>query len=313
MVFFQVSHMILKHSKLQPPAGKEAPKAGVERADLWQSTNTFFKNTGVELAHGQISFDLYNFSFGQPKLYKNLKTFADISAHSSGNLYHYPEFTPATSGLKFSNELYHNLTRKHAWEAVFRIRLSHGFNQTASYGNMQVKAKTLDLVLCPTIDSDRVFAYEFEMGENDPKKDMTGRTQRISKRFLFVQSALLYSTSEGERRIRCHSVAIPLTTSMQEAHDYLDINAASCLLMRKALARQIRLANIEGGKQVIEAAINNLARSYMRGQRALRNDSGEFSENMQYFMIYALGILKAQVVNMPMVMQPIDTVDRVVY
>jgi protein transport protein SEC24 len=129
-------------------------------------------------------------------------------------LYHYPEFSPATSGLKFSNELYHNMSRKHAWEAVFRIRLSHGFNQTASYGNMQVKAKTMDLVLCPTIDSDRVYAYEFEFGSGDGAKEVTGRVQRISKRFLFVQSALLYSTSEGERRIRCHSVAIPLTTSL---------------------------------------------------------------------------------------------------
>ena len=68
-------------------------------------------------------------------------------------------------------------------------------------------------MLCPTIDQDRVFAYEFEFGSGD-SKDASGRLQRISKRFLFVQSALLYSTSEGERRIRCHSVAIPLTPSM---------------------------------------------------------------------------------------------------
>jgi hypothetical protein len=31
--------------------------------------------------------------------------------------------------LKFTNELYHSLTRKIAWEAVFRIRVSFGFNQ----------------------------------------------------------------------------------------------------------------------------------------------------------------------------------------
>ena len=117
----------MRHPKLQPPAANKDVKQGTERFDLWQSTNTFFKNTGTELAHGQISFDLFDFSFGIKKLYKNLKTFSDISSRSSGNVYYYPEFNQRTNALKFSNELYHNLTRKIAWEAVFRIRLSHGF------------------------------------------------------------------------------------------------------------------------------------------------------------------------------------------
>ena len=116
--------MILRHPKLQPPANEKEVKQGTERLDLWKSTNTFFKNTGTELAHGQISFDLFDFSWGLKKGYKNLKTFSDIPARSSGNCYYYPEFNPRSHALKFSNELYHNLTRKIAWEAVFRIRLS---------------------------------------------------------------------------------------------------------------------------------------------------------------------------------------------
>ena len=54
------------------------------------------------------------------------------------------------------------MTRKIAWEAVFRIRLSQGWNQLESFGNIQIKNKTQDLILCPTIDSDRVYMYEFE-------------------------------------------------------------------------------------------------------------------------------------------------------
>jgi len=134
MVFFQVSQMILRHPKIQAVPDPNI-KQGQERLDLWKSSNNFFKNTGIELAHGQISFDLFDFSWGQKKAYKNLKTFSDISAKSSGNCYYYPEFNMRTDNLKFSNELYHNLTRKLSWEAVFRIRLSHGFEQTETYGN----------------------------------------------------------------------------------------------------------------------------------------------------------------------------------
>jgi protein transport protein SEC24 len=95
MVFFQVSTTILRHPKLQGPAGKDI-KQGMERLDLWQSSNQFFKNTGTELAHGQISFDLFDFSFGVKKGYKNIKTFSDISGRSSGNFYYYPEFNAYT-------------------------------------------------------------------------------------------------------------------------------------------------------------------------------------------------------------------------
>ena len=73
------------------------------------------------------------------------------------------------------------------------------------------------------------------------------------------------------------------------------------------------MQTIESGKQVIEAHINNLARSYMRGQRAMRNDSNEYSENMQYLLIYCLGALKSHIVNVPVCMQPTDAVDCVIY
>ncbi len=89
--------------------------------------------------------------------------------------------------MKFSNELYHNLTRKIAWESVFRIRLSCGYQQLESFGCVQIKAKTQDLILAPTMDSDRIVMYEFEKCREDTlNKDQSGRMNRISKRFLFV-------------------------------------------------------------------------------------------------------------------------------
>lgn len=254
--------------------------------------------------------DLFNFSFGMKKGYKNVKTFADIPARSSGNNYYYPEFSSRTNGYKFSNELYHNLSRKIAWEAVFRIRLSQGYQQMGSYGNIQIKAKTQDLVLAPTIDQDRTLTYEFEKSPDDAQSNAANqqRLARISKRFLFIQSALLYSTSEGQRRIRCHNVAVPLTNSINEAYEMLDITSTAHLLLRKALARFDKVANVEQSRLVIEAGVNNMARACQRHTQ----QKGEFSENMQYLFMYALGIMKSPLVNIPQIMNPIDIVDRIV-
>lgn len=99
----------------------------VERTDLVNPTNSYFANTGSELAHTQISCDLFIFTHGKNQ-YKNIATFSDIARKSSGNIYYYQDFNSRVSGLKFSNELYHCLTRKLAWEGVFRIRVSFGFS-----------------------------------------------------------------------------------------------------------------------------------------------------------------------------------------
>lgn len=115
----------------------------------------------VEYAHNYVSVDLFVISFGKG-VYKNAQTMSDLARYSSGNFYYYPEYEYYQSGLKFTNELYNNLTRDCAWEAVFRVRTSTGFNQIGTYGNKLIKQKTADLILCPVIDKDRVLVYEIE-------------------------------------------------------------------------------------------------------------------------------------------------------
>jgi len=134
---------------------------------------------------------------------------------------------------------------------------------------------------------------------------------RISKRFCFVQSALLYSSSDGQRRIRCHNVAIPMTSSINDCFDYLDISSTTHLLLRKALSRFERVPNVEQTKLVIESALMNMARANMRNSP--NKGQFEFSENMQYFFMYAMGALKSLLINIPQVMQPSSTVDTWCY
>ena len=87
--------------------------------------------------------------------------------------------------------------------------------------------------------------YEFEKANEAASPDQSGRLNRINKRFLFVQSALLYSTSDGQRRIRSHSIAVPISQLINEAYDYMDIIATSTLLARKALNMFAKFHNLE--------------------------------------------------------------------
>jgi len=111
------------------------------------------------------------------------------------------------------------------------------------------------------MDCDRVFSYEFEKAQGEGSAQEQSRSNRISKRFVFIQTALLYFSSEGQRRIRCHNIAVPLTNSTLEAFEYLDITSTAHFLLRKALARYEKLATIESMKMLIEASLNNMARA----------------------------------------------------
>ncbi len=85
------------------------------------------------------------------------------------------------------------------------------------------------------MDSDRVLVYEIE--KNDMMTEDPNRLARRDSSHIYLQSALLYSTSEGERRIRVHNIAIPLTNMKHLPFEYLDINATTHYFARIALNR----------------------------------------------------------------------------
>ena len=101
-------------------------------------------------------------------------------------------------GEKLSRELQHNLTREQGWEAVMRVRVSRGLRISAFHGHFFIRGT--DLLALPNIDEDKTFAVEIAHEEN-----------ALNAGTCCMQAALLYTTSSGERRIRVHTVQLPVT------------------------------------------------------------------------------------------------------
>jgi len=201
----------------------------------FSSSNPYFANTASELAHAQISADVFVFTQGNGQ-FKNLHTLGDLAKKSNGSLFFYPNFDAYSQGMKFSNDLYTCLTRSHAWESVFRVRTSAGFNQIGTYGNILIKQRTQDLILCPSIDKDRVIVYELER-QTDSQLPVEKRVVLSDQKHLYIQSALLYSSQDGERRIRVHNAAIALTNIKNLPFEYIDSTALTLFWARNTLTR----------------------------------------------------------------------------
>lgn len=71
------------------------------------------------------------------------------------------------------------------------------------------------------------------------------------------------------------------------------------MLTRKSIARFGKLANIEASRAVVEAGINNLCKTAQRAARVPRGEVFQFSENLQYLIMYILGVLKSQIITIP--------------
>lgn len=143
-------------------------------------------------------------------------------------VYYYPGFHAARDASKLSAELRRNLTRPTAWEAVMRIRCSRGLKISSFHGHFFnrrcglqgaertpcmcqapprriarvpthtaplpacVAARSTDLLALPTCDPDKAFAVQIGHEET-----------MVNGPVAFVQCALLHTSSNGERRIRC--------------------------------------------------------------------------------------------------------------
>ena len=215
---FESSPMSTKFPHLQV-----TNKPGVkDRPELLKSTSHFFKSYAADLSHYYVSID--QFVIVNHNTFKNVATLQDFSRYTHGRFYYYSQFNAYQHGIKLDQEFTTALTAKSAWEAVGRIRVSGGYKQIATLGNYLVKARTADLLSLPVCDEHRFIHYELERDEQvtEANKKKMGAQ---SETHIFVQTALLYTSSEGERRIRVHNLAMPVTGSATDPYEYSDQNA----------------------------------------------------------------------------------------
>ena len=94
-----------------------------------------------------------------------------------------------------------------------RVRCSRGLRLSAYYGNYFIRGN--DLLALPNCTSDSTFAIDLQYED-----------QFLSSEVVTVQAALLYTSSAGERRIRVHTMVLPVTQSSSEMVFSMDLYSA---------------------------------------------------------------------------------------
>ncbi|XP_029303141.1 protein transport protein Sec24A isoform X2 [Cottoperca gobio] len=237
----------------------------------------FYKKLALDCSGQQVSVDLFLLS----SQYCDLASLGCISRYSAGSVYYYPSYhhqhNPAQVEC-FQKDLKRYFSRKIGFEAVMRIRCTKGLSIHTFHGNFFVRST--DLLSLPNVNPDAGFAVQMSIEEN--LDDM----QVVS-----FQAALLYTSSKGERRIRVHTLCLPVVNSLSDVFAGADVQAMSGLLACMAVDRSATASLSDARDAMTNAAIDSLT-SYRQSVLTIQQPGMLAPACLRLFPLYILALLK---------------------
>ncbi|KAL8429052.1 hypothetical protein Efla_005870 [Eimeria flavescens] len=171
----------------------------------------------------------------------DVASYASLAQFTSGELRFYPCFTKQQYGAKLIAEIDRVLSRVTGWEAVMRIRVSRGWKVSQRHGRFYLRGS--DLFVLPTINEDQSFSVSLELDEAAGP----GAIDNV----MSMQAAILYTNSDGERRIRVHTYCIPLTQNLQDIAASMDPEVTAALMLHHSMDLSLR-AKVADGRAYLQ-------------------------------------------------------------
>ncbi|XP_061896023.1 protein transport protein Sec24B isoform X1 [Entelurus aequoreus] len=237
----------------------------------------FYKKFALDCSGQQIGVDLFLLS----SQYSDLASLACISKYSAGSIFYYPSFhhihNPAQLE-KFQKDLERYLARKMGFEAVMRIRCTKGLSIHTFHGNFFVRST--DLLSLANVNPDSAFAVQ--MSIDDSLADSS---------LACFQAALLYTSCKGKRRIRVHTLCLPVVNQLSDVYAGADVQAITCLLANMAIDRSISSSLSDARDALLNAAVDFVS-AYKSNVSNLQQSGLVVPAVMRLFPLYILSLLK---------------------
>lgn len=212
----------------------------------------FYKRLALDCSGQQIAVDLFLLNCQ----YCDLSTISGMCKFSGGCIYHLPLFRASKPQHveTLDRILRRYLTRKIGFEAVMRIRCTRGLSIHTFHGNFFVRST--DLLSLPNVNPDAGFGMQISIEEN------LSDVQNVC-----FQAALLYTSSKGERRIRVHTLCLPVVSTLSDVLHSADQQCIVGLLSKMAVDRSQQSSISDARDALINVAIDVLS-AYKLSQSA---------------------------------------------
>ncbi|KAL7619694.1 COPII coat Sec23p-Sfb3p heterodimer component [Parahypoxylon ruwenzoriense] len=250
---------------------------------LFTTEHPAWKKTAEKMVAAGIGIDF--FLAAPSGGYLDVATIGHVSSTTGGETFYYPNFVAGRDNAKLSLEIKHTVTRETGYQALMKVRCSNGLQISAYHGNFIQHTFGADLEI-GVIDADKAVGVTFGYdGKLDSKLD------------AHFQSALLYTTASGQRRVRCCNVIASVSDNPRECMKFVDQDAvytvfakdaASKLASTSSTLKDIRLGLTEKTIDVLAGYRKNFSsQSHPPGQLVM-------PEKLKEFSMYMLGLIKSR-------------------
>ena len=248
-----------------------------KESSLLQTSNSFYKSFAVECSKSQVSIDMFLFS----SQYQDVASLSNLPRYTGGQTYFYPGWNAARSedAIKFAREFSDYLSTEIGLEAVLRVRATTGLRMSTFYGNFFNRSS--DLCAFPAFPRDQSYVVEVAIDES------------LTRGTICLQTAVLHTTCNGERRIRVLTLSLPTTTNLAEVYASADPGAITAFFSHKAVERSLS-GGLEPARDALQAKVIELLQTY-RKELAGGNMGGgglQFPANLRPLPVLFLGLMK---------------------
>ncbi|EIW66261.1 hypothetical protein TREMEDRAFT_35099 [Tremella mesenterica DSM 1558] len=245
---------------------------------LFTSADPFWRNTSEELAEAGVGCNVFFF----PQQYIDVASVGTLCSVTGGEAFFHPKFSPVRDRETLQDELKRVCTRETVYNATVRIRCSTGLRVADHIGNFYQRSLT-DLEF-GTIDDAKAFAAVLR--HDGHKLD--------ERSMAYVQVAVLYTSANGERRVRCLNLSLAMTALIGNVFRFADLDASVTLFMKDAVSqmpskglRDIRKALTDRCNRVLYMYRRHCAPAVAAGQLIL-------PEGFKLLPLYTLCMLKSK-------------------
>ncbi|KAK9503305.1 hypothetical protein O3M35_011905 [Rhynocoris fuscipes] len=236
----------------------------------------FYKKLALDCSGQHIAVDLFILN----SQFVDLATLSGISKFSGGCIYHFPLFN-VKNGLHveaLQRTLSRYLCRKIGFESVMRLRCTRGLSIHTFHGNFFVRST--DLLSLPNVNPDAGFGMQVSIDEN-----------LTDVQNVCFQAALLYTSSKGERRIRVHTLCLPIASNLSDVLHSADQQCIIGLLAKMAVDR-CHQSSLSDAREAFLNVVADMLSAYKITQSYNPSTSLFAPASLKLLPLYILALLK---------------------
>ena len=251
---------------------------------------------GIKLTNENLSCDLFACADVQIHTF----TLNQLCEYTNGHFYFYKKFRIESHYKNIFNQIRRALTRPVFWEAVNRTRFSSGY-RISSYSTPILVANG-DLFVFPVGDSDQNFLFNVSPSPPKPEAEKQSKEKTNNyfntydiedkNKYLYIQSALLYSYGDGTRRIRIHNLCLPLTTNISSIYKEINSEMIATYYLKDTIDKLYKTKNIANSIISTDTLFRQFIDKVMSRQNKVNK---ELLPNLDYLPLYMIGMFKHRI------------------